>query len=45
VDTRRSRVTVATDGEISRLRTPLVYEVDKGALSVVVPDNAAATES
>ena len=40
VNTPRSRVTVATDGEVSRFTTPLLYEVDKGALSVVVPDVA-----
>jgi diacylglycerol kinase family enzyme len=45
VNTRRSHVTVATDGEVSRLTAPLVYELDKGALSVVVPENTAATEA
>jgi diacylglycerol kinase family enzyme len=45
VNTRRSHVTVATDGEVSRFAAPLVYEVDKGALSVVVPENVAAAEA
>jgi diacylglycerol kinase family enzyme len=45
VDTRRSHVTVATDGEVRRLTAPLVYELDKGALSIVVPDNAPATKA
>lgn len=44
VNTRRSRVTVATDGELSRFTAPLVYDADKGALSVVVPEKTAATE-
>jgi diacylglycerol kinase family enzyme len=45
VTTRRSHVTVATDGEVSRFTAPLVYEVDKGALSVVVPEKAAVTQA
>jgi diacylglycerol kinase family enzyme len=45
VNTRRSHVTVATDGEVSRFTAPLVYEVDKGALSLVVPERAAVTEA
>ncbi|HEY8130709.1 MAG TPA: hypothetical protein VII12_02365, partial [Thermoanaerobaculia bacterium] len=45
VNTRRSHLTVATDGEISRFTAPLVYEMDNGALSVVVPEKAAVTEA
>jgi YegS/Rv2252/BmrU family lipid kinase len=45
VNTRRSHVTVATDGEVNRFTAPLVYELDKGALSVVVPENAAVAEA
>jgi diacylglycerol kinase family enzyme len=45
VNTRRSHLTVATDGEISRFTAPLVYEMDKGALSVVVPEKAAVTDA
>ena len=45
VNTRRSDVTVATDGEVNRFTAPLVYELDKGALSVVVPENAAVAEA
>lgn len=45
VNTRRSHVTVATDGEVNRFTAPLVYELDKGALSVVVPDKAPMAEA
>lgn len=38
VNTRRRHPTVATDGEVDRLSAPLVYALDKGALSVVVPE-------
>jgi diacylglycerol kinase family enzyme len=45
VNTRRSHLTVATDGEISRFTAPLIYEMNKGALSVVVPEKAVVTEA
>ncbi len=41
VNTRKRRVTVATDGEIERLAAPLIYELDKLALCVVMPQKPA----
>jgi diacylglycerol kinase family enzyme len=37
VATRRSRLRVATDGEVNVMETPLHYKVRRGALSVIVP--------
>jgi diacylglycerol kinase family enzyme len=37
IDTRRHRLHVATDGEVSIMPTPLRYRVLPGALSVIVP--------
>jgi diacylglycerol kinase family enzyme len=37
VETRRDRLHVATDGEVSRITTPLEYRVLPAALSVLVP--------
>lgn len=37
ITTRRRSIRVATDGEVNRLATPLCYEADPGALSIVVP--------
>jgi diacylglycerol kinase family enzyme len=37
IETGRSRVAVATDGEVSVMETPLEYENRPGALRVVVP--------
>jgi diacylglycerol kinase family enzyme len=37
VETRRARLSVATDGEITVLHTPLHYRVRPGALRVIVP--------
>ncbi len=37
VQTRRQSVAVATDGEVTRLKTPLRYEVQPRALRVLVP--------
>jgi diacylglycerol kinase family enzyme len=34
---RKQRLRVATDGEVTVMRTPLHYRVRPGALSVVVP--------
>jgi len=37
IDSRHRRLTIALDGEISRLRTPLRYRTRPGALLVLVP--------
>jgi diacylglycerol kinase family enzyme len=37
VETRRSRLHVATDGEVSVMDTPLSYRIRPGALRVIVP--------
>ncbi len=37
VRTRRKSIMVATDGEVSRLETPLIYQAEPLALSVLVP--------
>ena len=37
IATRRRRLAVATDGEVSVMQTPLRYENRPGALEVVVP--------
>ena len=42
--TGRRRASVATDGEVEDLAMPLVYDIDKGALSIFVPQATAATE-
>lgn len=39
--TRRRRIRVATDGEVSLMQTPLRYRVRPGALTVIVPDKGA----
>lgn len=41
VNTRKRSVTVATDGEVERLAAPLIYELDKLALRVIVPEKPA----
>lgn len=38
LDLPRTTVKVATDGEIRRLRTPLEYRLERGALNVVLPE-------
>jgi diacylglycerol kinase family enzyme len=38
---RRSRIDVATDGEVTAMRTPLTYRIRPGALRVLVPSDAA----
>ena len=38
IETRRSRIRVATDGEVTIMRPPLRYRVRPGALRVIVPD-------
>jgi diacylglycerol kinase family enzyme len=37
VSTRRARLRVATDGEVTVMETPLRYRVRPGALKVIVP--------
>jgi len=37
IDLRREQVDVATDGEVTRLATPLIYRVHPGALRVIAP--------
>lgn len=37
VETRRSRIHVATDGEVAIMDTPLSYRIRPGALRVIVP--------
>ncbi|HEX8180414.1 MAG TPA: diacylglycerol kinase family protein [Pyrinomonadaceae bacterium] len=39
IETRRARLSVAADGEITVMRTPLHYRVRPGALTVIVPQN------
>lgn len=43
VETRRRRVRVATDGEVTIMQAPLQYRVRAGALSVLVPDETEVT--
>ncbi|HEU5131459.1 MAG TPA: diacylglycerol kinase family protein [Pyrinomonadaceae bacterium] len=42
IQTRRKRVRVAFDGEIEVMEAPLLYQVRKRALRVIVPNNAEA---
>lgn len=42
VETRRSRLQVAADGEVFSLRAPLSYRIRPGALRVLVPEAALA---
>lgn len=42
IETRRSQVQVATDGEVTMMDTPLHYRIRTGALSVVVPAPTSA---
>ena len=44
VETRRKRLRVATDGEVTVMATPLRYRIRPRALHVVVPTNAVATD-
>jgi len=43
VETRRRRVRVSTDGEVTMMQTPLQYRVRPGVLSVLVPEETEAT--
>jgi len=40
IETRRSRLAVATDGEIELMATPLEYRIRARALRVLVPQKA-----
>jgi diacylglycerol kinase family enzyme len=42
VNTGRRHASVATDGEVEHLAMPLVYDIDKGALSIFVPQANAS---
>jgi diacylglycerol kinase family enzyme len=42
VETRRARLRVATDGEVTVMRTPLRYRIVPGALRVMVPRGEGA---
>lgn len=44
IETRRHRLRVATDGEVTVMNTPLHYRVLPGALSVIVPRPAPENE-
>jgi diacylglycerol kinase family enzyme len=41
IETRRNRVRVATDGEVTHMTTPLHYKIRSGALRVIVPKACA----
>jgi diacylglycerol kinase family enzyme len=43
VRTRHAQLRVATDGEVTRMETPLHYRVRPGALRVIVPVESEAT--
>src|SRR6185436_8113934 len=43
VETRHRSVRVATDGEVTIMQPPLQYRVRRGVLSVLVPEEIAAT--
>jgi diacylglycerol kinase family enzyme len=42
IESRRPKLTVAIDGEVRRIETPLVYRTRARALTVVVPSNRVA---
>ncbi len=44
IETRRQRLRVATDGEITIMRAPLHYRVRPGALKVIVPKTVTSDE-
>ncbi|MEP6822391.1 MAG: diacylglycerol kinase family protein [Chthoniobacterales bacterium] len=43
IETRQPRLLVATDGEVTQMRTPLVYRARPRALRVMVPQKNAVT--
>ncbi len=45
IETRRRRLRVATDGEVTVMNTPLHYEVRAGALRVIVPATAESSST
>ena len=45
IETRHSRLRVATDGEVTVMNTPLHYRVRPGALRVLVPKKVMSDES
>ena len=45
IETRRNRIHVATDGEVTLMDTPLHYRVLPGALRVIVPVSRGQTEN
>ncbi|HTF37741.1 MAG TPA: sphingosine kinase, partial [Blastocatellia bacterium] len=45
IETRRSRIRVATDGEVTIMRPPLRYRVRPGALRVIVPEGDSVAGS
>lgn len=44
IETKRTRVHVATDGEVTVMRTPLHYRIRPGALRVRVPNVVTGDE-
>jgi YegS/Rv2252/BmrU family lipid kinase len=42
IETRRSRIRVATDGEVTLMQPPLCYRIRPRALKVIVPENYLA---
>ena len=47
IETRRARIRVSTDGEVTEMDTPLRYRLRPGALRVLVPrrDSVALAEA
>ena len=45
LDVPMATVKVATDGEIRRMKRPLEYRLERGALNVVVPQGPARTQA
>jgi diacylglycerol kinase family enzyme len=41
IETRKKRTSVSTDGEVTRMNTPLNYVIRPGALRVIVPINVS----
>ncbi|MFL9926066.1 diacylglycerol kinase family protein [Herbaspirillum lusitanum] len=44
IETRKSRMRVATDGEVTVMQTPLQYKIRPASLKVIVPESTAASE-
>jgi diacylglycerol kinase family enzyme len=45
IETKRTRVHVATDGEVTVMRAPLYYRIRPGALRVLVPRSAESVQN